>query len=69
MSTQTPNLPGNLRTSDIIAVHNEYQARKRAKAAARKAQARKLAAAARKSERQAQADAIAMSECLTVGNR
>ena len=37
-----------------------------ARLAAKKAEARKLAAAARKSERQAQADAIAMSESLSV---
>lgn len=62
MSNTTPNLPGNLRTADIMEIHAKYQARKRAKAA----EARKLAAAARRSERQAQADAIAASECLTV---
>lgn len=36
------------------------------RANARKAAAAKLAREARRSERQAQADAIAMSECLTV---
>ena len=45
---------------------NDIIARKNARLAAKKAEARKLAAAARKSERQAQADAIFFSECLTV---
>lgn len=53
-------------SNDIFSPEAQIRRRKATIAANKKAEARRLAAAARRSERQAQADAITMSESLTV---